>query len=155
MRSMIALMIPGAVGKFMSATHMGITSKPGAGASGAKPPGWPIISTAIASRPFLSIMEVKSYFMKTASLICFFSSGNRFDFCYGGRAKRNSPFIFTRISFYKSVHLQVCSSTSLFIYKPVLLPGHEKADDRQNDVEDDRPVGLEPGDQHEDGADPE
>ena len=48
-RSMIASVMVGTVGKFMSATHMGMASKPSAGGSGAKPVPRP--STARASLP--------------------------------------------------------------------------------------------------------
>ena len=51
----------GTVGKFMSATHMGIASNPSLGAEGAKPGAEPRPSTAMASRPWRSIRVVKSY----------------------------------------------------------------------------------------------
>ena len=59
---MIASGTVGTVGKFMSATHMGMMSKPSLGGAGAKPE--PVsASTAMESFPCLSVMEVKSYFM--------------------------------------------------------------------------------------------
>ena len=70
---MIAAGTDGTVGKFMSATHMGITSKPSRGAPGAKP--WPTPSMARASRPRRSMMEVKSYFIRSASLLCIHKRG--------------------------------------------------------------------------------
>jgi hypothetical protein len=50
----------GAVGKFMPATHIGMGSKPASGLFGAICPV-PKASTAIASFPARSMMEVKSY----------------------------------------------------------------------------------------------
>ena len=51
-----------AVGKFMSATHKGIVSKPSFGAAGAKPAnsGSPTQSTAMASWPCRSSKVSKS-----------------------------------------------------------------------------------------------
>ena len=54
----------GHTGKFMSATHMGMASKPSLGAPGY--PGSPRASTAMASCPRLSMIVVKSY--RTARL---------------------------------------------------------------------------------------
>lgn len=57
----------GTVGKFMSATHIGIASKPAFGGAGEKPsPFRP--STAMASLPRRSRMEVKSYFISALLL---------------------------------------------------------------------------------------
>ena len=53
----------GTVAKFMSATHMGMQSKPSSGAFGAIPGISPQESTAMASMPWRSISELKSYFM--------------------------------------------------------------------------------------------
>ena len=53
--------IDGQTAKFMSATHMGIASKPSFGPSGA--PGVPIASTASASCPRRSGIVSKSYFI--------------------------------------------------------------------------------------------
>ncbi len=57
---MIASGMVGTVAKFMSATHIGITSNPSRGASGAIPGIVPRPSTAKASLPCLSMMVVKS-----------------------------------------------------------------------------------------------
>ena len=64
---MMASVIEGAVAKFMSATHIGITSKPSLGAEGAFAikTDLPMASTAMASLPRLSIIDVKSYFKIT------------------------------------------------------------------------------------------
>lgn len=56
----------GTVGKFISATHMGMASKPSFGAPGAKP-GAPSASTAMASLPRRSMILVKSYFICSCS----------------------------------------------------------------------------------------
>ena len=53
----------GTVAKFMSATHMGMRSKPSSGAFGAIPGISPQESTAMESMPWRSISELKSYFM--------------------------------------------------------------------------------------------
>ena len=53
----------GTVAKFMSATHMGMRSKPSSGAFGAMPGISPQESTAMESMPWRSMIEVKSYFM--------------------------------------------------------------------------------------------
>ena len=52
----------------MSATHMGMRSKPSLGLEGEKPGMAPKASTARASRPRRSMIEVKSYFMEKAFL---------------------------------------------------------------------------------------
>ena len=63
--SIIASWMVGAVAKFISATHMGIASKPSLGAWGEKPgsPSFRRPSTAMASFPCRSMIDVKSYFM--------------------------------------------------------------------------------------------
>ena len=53
----------GTVAKFISATHIGMRSKPSSGTFGAIPGISPQESTAMASMPWRSISEVKSYFM--------------------------------------------------------------------------------------------
>ena len=58
MRRAIASVIVGTVGKFISATHIGIASKPSFGVPGK--PGSPSASTAIASLPRRSMIVVKS-----------------------------------------------------------------------------------------------
>ena len=60
---MICSWTVGTVAKFMSATHMGMRSQPSSGAFGAIPGISPQESTAMASIPWRSISEVKSYFM--------------------------------------------------------------------------------------------
>ena len=63
-RSMIASGIVGTVGKFISATHIGITSNPSFGFAGLISPT-PKPSTAMASILCLSMIDVKSYFIKS------------------------------------------------------------------------------------------
>ena len=69
---MIARGMEGAVAKFMSATHMGMDSKPFVEAFGAaaKPTEVPIASTAIASFPCRSSMVSKSNFISIQSPVC-------------------------------------------------------------------------------------
>ena len=67
MRADKARVMDGHAGKFISATHMGMTSKPARGAAGAKPPGLPMASSAKASCPALSITVVKSNSMNRSS----------------------------------------------------------------------------------------
>ena len=70
-RAFTSSIIDGAVGKFMSATHIGIRSNPSFGPPGANPPAGtlPGRSTAMASLPRRSIMDVKSYFMLVNLLV--------------------------------------------------------------------------------------
>ena len=64
---MMASVMVGTVGKFISATHMGMKSKPSFGGVGAM--GLcPRESTASASIPFRFIIDVKSYFMVNTPL---------------------------------------------------------------------------------------
>ena len=66
---MMACGIVGTVGKFMSATHMGMTSKPSRGGSGVNPGSVPSPSTAIESMPCLFMMDVKSYVIVRQSFL--------------------------------------------------------------------------------------
>ena len=61
---MISSCTVGTTGKFISATHIGIRSKPSFGGSGAKGIPAESPSTAIASLPCRSMIEVKSYFIE-------------------------------------------------------------------------------------------
>jgi len=66
---MMASEMVGTVGKFISATHMGMMSNPSRGAGMALGER-PIISTARASFPVRFRMEVKSYFKRNPSFWC-------------------------------------------------------------------------------------
>ena len=81
---MMAAGMVGTVGKFMSATHMGMASNPSLGASGAKPLPAPSASSAMASLPRRSRMEVKSYCME--KLLCLMRKIPRMVCCHCSKA---------------------------------------------------------------------
>ena len=118
----------GAVGKFISATHIGIASKPSFGALGAAG-SFPIPSIAVASFPCLSIILVKSNYIVCSFLFffSFFSLSFSFLFCLFFSSLALAllsllfPFFFSTYFYQKSFLLIIPKKSSCRIKSPPFL----------------------------------